>query len=78
MNKDEVTEVPVPLAIRQLAELHNNKIKEYQQVALNEIQTSSLELMTLMGLNPSDGWRLDLDNLKFVKVSKNESIDGNS
>ena len=78
MNKDEVTEVPVPLAIRQLAELYNNKIKEYQQVALNEIQTSSLELMTLMGLNPSDGWRLDLDNLKFVKVSKNESTDGNS
>ena len=78
MLSEEVTEVPVPLAIRQLAELYNNKIKEYQQVALNEIQTSSLELMTLMGLNPSDGWRLDLDNLKFVKVSKNESTDGNS
>lgn len=76
MTQNEVTEIPVPLAIRQLTELHNAKIKEYQQTALIEIQKASVELMTLMGLSFEDGWRLDIDNLKFVKVSTEQTTDG--
>jgi hypothetical protein len=71
---EEIKEVPVPLAIRQLIELHNTRIREYQQKSLREIQDASVELMTIIGLLPQDGWRLDVEGMKYVKVS----TDGNS
>ena len=71
---DEIKEVPVPLAIRQLVELHNTRIREYQQKSLQEIQDANIELMTMMGLLPQQGWRLDMENMKYIRVS----TDGNS
>jgi hypothetical protein len=71
---DELKEVPVPLAIRQLVELHNTRIREYQQKSLQEIQDANIELMTMMGLLPQQGWRLDMENMKYIRVS----TDGNS
>jgi hypothetical protein len=71
---EETKEVPVPLAVRQLIELHNIRIREYQQKSLHEIQNANVELMIMMGLNPQDGWRLDMDAMKYIKVS----ADGNS
>jgi hypothetical protein len=71
---EEIKEVPVPLAIRQLIELHNSRIREYQQKSLREIQDASVELMSIIGLLPQDGWRLDVEGMKYVKVS----TDGNS
>jgi len=71
---DEIKEVPVPLAIRQLVELHNIRIREYQQKSLQEIQDANIELMLMMGLNPQDGWRLDMESMKYIKVS----TDGNT
>lgn len=69
----QVTEAPVPLVVRQLIELHNTRIREYQQKSLQEIQDANIELMIMMGLNPQDGWRLDMENMKYVKVTE----DGN-
>lgn len=71
---EEIKEVPVPLAIRQLVELHNVRIREYQQKSLKEIQDANVELMNIIGLLPQDGWRLDMETMKYVKVS----TDGNS
>ena len=71
---DEIKEVPVPLAIRQLVELHNTRIREYQQKSLQEIQDANIELMTMMGLLPQQGWRLDMESMKYIRVS----TDGNS
>ena len=71
---EEIKEVPVPLAIRQLIELHNTRIREYQQKSLQEIQDANIEIMLMMGLTPQEGWRLDMETMKYVKVS----TDGNS
>jgi hypothetical protein len=71
---EEIKEIPLPLAIRQLIELHNTRIREYQQKSLREIQEASVELMNIIGLLPQDGWRLDMDTMKYVKVP----TDGNS
>lgn len=71
---EEIREVPVPLAIRQLIELHNTRIREYQQKSLQEIEDANIELMTMMGLLPQQGWRLDMESMKYVRVS----TDGNS
>lgn len=74
IEQKEITEAPIPLAIRQLIELHNIRIREHQQKSLQEVQEASIELMLMMGLNPQDGWRLDMDTLKYVKISS----DGNT
>ena len=71
---EEIKEAPVPVAIRQLVELHNTRIREYQQKSLQEIQDANIELMLMMGLNPQDGWRLDMESMKYIKVS----TDGNT
>lgn len=73
---EQETEVQLPLAIRQVIQLHDAKIREYQQVALAEIQQASVEIMGMLKLNPEDGWRLDIENLKFVKVSPEQTTDG--
>lgn len=70
----QITEAPVPLVIRQLIELHNTKIREYQQKSLQELQDANVELMLMMGLLPQDGWRLDMETMKYIKIP----INGNS
>lgn len=75
--KTELTEAPVPLAIRQLIDLHNNRIREYQQHSLRELQDANVELMIMMGLLPQEGWRLDMESLKYIKIPT-ETADGNT
>ena len=70
----QITEVPVPIAIRQLVDLHNTRIREYQQRSLQELQDANIELMLMMGLSPQDGWRLDMETMKYIKVP----TDGNT
>jgi hypothetical protein len=69
-------EAQIPLALRQLIQLHNEKVREYQQIAMLEIQRASLELMQLLNLSPNDGWKLDVENMKFVKVPTEQITDG--
>lgn len=69
----QITEAPVPIAIRQLIELHNTRIREYQQRSLQELQDANIELMLMMGLLPQQGWRLDMETMKYIKIS----TDGN-
>lgn len=71
---DEIKEAPVPLAIRHLIELHNTRLREYQQKSLQELQDANIELMTLMGLLPQHGWRLDMETMKYIKIP----TDGNT
>lgn len=67
----QITEAPVPIAIRQLIELHNTRIREYQQRSLQELQDANIELMLMMGLSPQEGWRLDMETMKYIKVPTN-------
>ena len=67
----QTTEAPVPIAIRQLIELHNTRIREYQQRSLQELQDANIELMLMMGLSPQEGWRLDTETMKYIKVPTN-------
>jgi hypothetical protein len=56
--------IPVPLAVKLLIESH----KERMEHSLKNITDSNLELMQMLNLLPSDGWRLDLDNLRYVRI----------
>ena len=42
----EITEVPVPLAVRQLVDVHNQRTQE----SLRGLQNANLELMQIMNL----------------------------
>ena len=59
-------EVPIPLVLKMVIEYYY----EQQKQGLYQIEASGLELMNMMNLPPSDGWRLDMDKMRFVKVPK--------
>ena len=56
--------IPVPLAVKLLIASHNESMEN----SLKNITDSNLELMQMLNLLPSDGWRLDLDNLRYVRI----------
>lgn len=63
-----VEEMPLPKALVKQIEEANIKIRDLQQKLQDEITESTRELMTLMGIDNKDGWYLDLEKMRFVKV----------
>lgn len=60
--------IPVPLAVKLLIETHKQTVEQ----SLSNITNANLELMQMLNLLPSDGWRLDLDNLRYVRIQTTE------
>lgn len=65
-----VDERPAPKALVSLIENGNRELQETQQRLMNEITTASNELLELMSLKQEDGWLLDIEGLRFVKVER--------
>jgi len=63
----EKTKVPVPVALKELINSNNTLLNQYQQELTKRVITANIEMMELLNLNPNDGWRLDMDNLVYVK-----------
>lgn len=68
------TTVPVPLALRHLIESNNQLLKTYQQELTAKVVVANEEMMRLLGLDPNDGWRLDVDTFTYVKVEDGTSV----
>lgn len=66
--------VPVPLALRHLIESNNQLLKSYQQELTAKVVVANEEMMRLLGLDPNDGWRLDVDTFTYVKVEDGTSV----
>ena len=64
------TTVPVPLALRHLIESNNQLLKQYQNDLTAKVMVANEEMMRMLGLDPNDGWRLDLDTFTYVKVEQ--------
>jgi hypothetical protein len=62
--------VPAPLALRNLIESNNQLLKIYQSELTAKVAQANEEMMRMLGLDPNDGWRLDLDTFTYVKVEK--------
>ncbi len=72
----EPTSIPVPTAIRQLIVNSNTLLQSYQQELSTKVQLANREMMQILGLNPENGWRLDIDTMTYVKgepVSQDDS-----
>jgi len=58
----------IPVVLSRLVDLSNRMLQDYQQKLYADIETSAVDLMKVLGLNPEDGWRLDLERKKFIKT----------
>lgn len=79
MSTKKVT-VDVPLALQQLIKANNALLKTYQTQMMTEIQEANVQIMQLLQINPSDGWRLDMENMVYVRIEEtpieNASVTG--
>jgi len=65
-----VDERPLPKALVTLIQNSNRELQVTQQRLMNEITESSQELMDMLSLKQEDGWLLDIEGLRFVKVER--------
>jgi len=76
MNEQLPTEVTVqiPLALEQLIKTSNELLKNYQTKLMEKIQQANADLMQLMQLHPSAGWRLDMDRMVYTRPITEDDI----
>lgn len=72
----DVQSVPVPLALRHLIESNNQLLTTYQQELTQKVIVANDEMMRLLGLNPNDGWKLDIDTFTYVKTVNDDTSIG--
>jgi len=65
--------VPLPTALRSLIESNNQLLKMYQSELTKQVMQANEEMMRMLNLNPSEGWRLDIDNLMYIKVENTDA-----
>jgi len=63
----EVKSVPVPEAIKQLILNSNILLQNYQQELTTKVQIANTEMMGILGLDPKHGWKLDTENMVYIK-----------
>jgi len=65
-----VDERPLPKALVTLIQNSNRELQVTQQRLMNEITESSQELMDMLSLKQEEGWLLDIEGLRFVRVEQ--------
>lgn len=70
----EAKQVPVPTALKELILSNNLLLQKYQEQLTSKVITANLEMMQLLGLNPTDGWKLDTDSMMYIKQENDTSI----
>ena len=71
----EPTSIPVPIALKELILSNNTLLTQYQQDLTKKVIAANMEMMELLNLNPNDGWRLDTDQMVYVKQDASPSDD---
>jgi hypothetical protein len=61
-------EQPLPKALSTLVNNSNRQLQETQQRLMDEINECSAELMEMLSLRREDGWYLDIQGQRFVKL----------
>lgn len=63
----EIKNVKLPLALQQLIIRSNELLNNYRNELMNEIDTSSRQMMQILKLDEAEGWKLDIDNMVFTR-----------
>lgn len=70
----EVT-MEVPVALQHLINANNKLLKEYQSLLLRQIDDANIQMMQILRLDPSNGWRLDLERMVYVRTEEETEQD---
>ncbi len=68
----EVT-MEVPLALQQLIKNTNDILRVQQAQALRQIEEANTQMMGILKLDPSAGWRLDMERMVYVRIDLPQS-----
>ena len=63
-----IDEQPIPKALSVLITNSNKTLQETQQRLMGDINDSANDLMGLMSISQEEGWLLDVEGQRFVKV----------
>jgi hypothetical protein len=66
---DEIT-MEVPLALQQLINANNERLKAYQNDLMQQVQDANIQMMQILKLDPTQGWRLDVNRMVYVKLEE--------
>jgi len=58
----------VPLALQQLIKNTNDILRVQQAQALRQIEEANTQMMSILKLDPSAGWRLDMERMVYVCI----------
>lgn len=72
---EEKKSIPIPVALKELINSNNTLLKQYQQELTQKVITANIEMMNLLGLDPSEGWTLDLDTMMYTKQEPTQNND---
>jgi hypothetical protein len=64
---DKIT-MEVPLALQQLINANNERLKAYQTDLMQQVQDANIQMMQILKLDPAQGWRLDANRMVYVKL----------
>ena len=65
-----VDECPLPKALVALINNSNRELQLAQQRLLNDVNESAQEIMEMMSLKREDGWLIDIEGLRFVRIEQ--------
>lgn len=74
---NEPVSIPIPLALKELILSNNELLKQYQQELTNKVLLANQEMMKMLGLNPNDGWKIDMSTFTYVKVEETDDTSVN-
>ena len=73
-SKVEEVIVNAPIALKQLIESKSELLRNYQEKLLVDIEIANQQIMDMVGLDPEDGWRLDLQNVVYRRPKTKEEL----
>ena len=67
MSEQKVVMLKVPMALQQLIHSNNELLKKYKEELFEQVKEANQQMMQILKLDPSEGWKLDLDNMVYVR-----------
>lgn len=67
--KNQVS-LDVPIALQNLIKANNTLLKTYQAQLMEEVQQANMQMMQILQIDPVNGWRLDMDSMKYVRIEE--------
>lgn len=70
MTETKQVTLPVPIALQNLISANNTLLKSYQSKLMEEVQQANAQMMQILQIDPRNGWRLDIDNMVYIRVEQ--------